>query len=203
MITDMVGTTEKTPTCPSDKYTANLVNPHYNSFVQCLSATNRVVDPTSYRPVESVAECHAKCEALGTTYASLKASTNNCMCFNSFSGSPTNCGAGNDYVWGVGGGPSPSGKPNPKRRSDSPSNCPAPASACLVAPTLRLVQQPANILIATPKDEDDNEEHNNQYHKRGGLLFKRTGSGSSPSDPGFECLTTQTDPGECERTVVL
>jgi hypothetical protein len=132
----MTGTTNEGGSCPSNRF--NVSSTHiahtiysadnsqerklsspYGEFEQCLSATNGIVNPISSSEA-TVSDCWNTCASLGTNYASYKASTGQllCQCFNSFTGKPTNCGAGNTYVWGEGGSTNPSQARRSKRDLD-------------------------------------------------------------------------------------
>jgi hypothetical protein len=75
-------------------------------FLQCLSATNGVVNPYVQQDVPTVAACWDLCASRPGPpgYASYKASNGKleCQCFSSFTGGMTNCGSGSTYVWQYG-----------------------------------------------------------------------------------------------------
>ncbi|WOO85387.1 Protein priA [Vanrija pseudolonga] len=147
-IQDMVGTTNLGGSCPSDRYNERKISSQYGTFLQCLSATNGMVNPQVFDGIPTVAACWDKCASVGpTTYASYKASGQlECSCFNSFTGTPTNCGAGNTYVWQYGPNVVVSGVARRRRAVAAAAqkalaeqlapHCPLGLSACRVSPEM-------------------------------------------------------------------
>lgn len=106
------------------------------------------MNPQNFPDVPTVAQCWDTCFAAGpTTYASYKASNGKllCTCFNSFAGKPTNCGAGDTYVWQYGPNVVVSGVSRRRRAAAAAQkalseelapHCPLGLSACRVAPDI-------------------------------------------------------------------